>query len=309
MSEFGYYMKALKRFSPLKIKTYLSTLPNRLKMHKYFRFTRLSEKNNSEYVCIRGGELHFICRCDDITIPMHMYNTGRTFSDVDIDMFFDLCEKFYGYKPQKSDIFFDIGANIGTTSIYASKKYDDEIEVYAFEPEPENYKLLHANCILNNCQNIIPLNYAVSDCEDTLKLEITNRNRGANRIISDSTAHNEFPDDIIDVETIKIDSLISRQAIDPQRIKYIWIDVEGHEPKVIFGMHELLEKFRIPLYTEFSPKVTSKSEIQKMQDVLSKQYTSFIAIIDDNNTKELTIDKLVSLCDDSDFDQYNIFFY
>ncbi len=89
MSEFGYYMKALKRFSPLKIKTYLSTLPNRLKMHKYFRFTRLSEKNNSEYVCIRGGELHFICRCDDITIPMHMYNTGRTFSDVDIDMFFE----------------------------------------------------------------------------------------------------------------------------------------------------------------------------------------------------------------------------
>lgn len=309
MSELSYYLKALKRFSPLKMKIYLSTLPNRLRLHQYFRYTRLSEKSNSEYVCIKGGNLHFICRCDDITIPMDMYTTGRTFSDIDIDFFFNMCEKYYGYKPQKGDIFFDIGANIGTTSIYASKKYNDDIVVYAFEPEPENYKLLRANCILNNCHNIFPYNFAVSDCEDTLKLEIISRNRGANRIISDIASNDEFPDDVIDIEAIKIDSFISRLSVDSYRIKYIWIDVEGHEPKVILGMRELLEKLRIPLFTEFSPKITPKSEIQKMQDILSKQYKNFIVIIDDNNKKVMAIDKLVNLCDDSAFDQCNLFFF
>ncbi len=99
MSEIKYYMKALKRFNPSKMKLYISTIPDRARMHRYFKFTKRSEKIKSDYICVKGGNEHYLCRCDDIAIPMYMYDTGRTYSEDDINNFFKLCKEHYGYEP------------------------------------------------------------------------------------------------------------------------------------------------------------------------------------------------------------------
>lgn len=48
-------------------------------------------------------------------------------------------------------VLYDIGANVGTYSIYAGCK---GIEVYAFEPEASNYSLLNKNIRLNDLKNV-----------------------------------------------------------------------------------------------------------------------------------------------------------
>src|SRR3989338_9770525 len=61
----------------------------------------------------------------------------------------------------KSDTFYDIGANVGLYSLYAAIK---GISVIAFEPESQNYAEFNKNIFLNNLDSKIQaLNVAISD--------------------------------------------------------------------------------------------------------------------------------------------------
>ena len=49
---------------------------------------------------------------------------------------------------QPGDVLVDVGANVGTYSIWAAKTRS--VRVFAFEPESQNYALLNRNIFLNN---------------------------------------------------------------------------------------------------------------------------------------------------------------
>ena len=62
--------------------------------------------------------------------------------------------------------FWDIGANIGLYSIYASQKFNN-IEITSFEPIPGNLKILSRNISINNLQNKIKISqFPLSDKEN-----------------------------------------------------------------------------------------------------------------------------------------------
>ena len=63
---------------------------------------------------------------------------------------------------QDDDVFMDVGANIGLYSIYAAK-FRPRCQIYAFEPEGQNYSRLCLNLYLNKVANVIPCNFALSD--------------------------------------------------------------------------------------------------------------------------------------------------
>ena len=54
-----------------------------------------------------------------------------------------------------TDTYYDIGANVGTYSLYAAKVAEGKVNVYAFEPSFQNFNQLCRNIILNHCQSII----------------------------------------------------------------------------------------------------------------------------------------------------------
>jgi FkbM family methyltransferase len=62
----------------------------------------------------------------------------------------------------KKIIFYEIGANIGYSSILISKILSNRGKVYSFEVEPTNYKTLCDNIILNRLENIVPINIGIS---------------------------------------------------------------------------------------------------------------------------------------------------
>jgi FkbM family methyltransferase len=62
---------------------------------------------------------------------------------------------------REGDIAVDVGAHIGTMSIYLAKRYPF-IKVYAIEPDPLNYACLKRNIELNDVKNVIAINKAIS---------------------------------------------------------------------------------------------------------------------------------------------------
>ncbi|MEX0684575.1 MAG: FkbM family methyltransferase [Balneolales bacterium] len=139
---------------------------------------------------------------------------------------------------KQSETIFDIGANIGIFSMLA-KVYSPNSSVYAFEPQPNIYKVLSNNNNLNQfdvrCENI-----ALSDKEG----EIPFYNFGPEAFEGNTTAgslNKHFrPEDqrSIMVSATKLDHYLTSHKL--EGIDLIKLDVETHEPEILKGYGESL---------------------------------------------------------------------
>lgn len=121
------------------------------------------------------------------------------------------------------DIFIDIGANIGYYSLICSKTCH---QVHSFEPLIQNYDILNENIKMNNINNIIVNNYAISN-ENNIKMNFT---YGTSKICENGG---------INVNNISLDKYVNLNNI--AKIKLIKIDVEGYEIKVLETMVNILK--------------------------------------------------------------------
>ena len=61
-------------------------------------------------------------------------------------------ENFVWKYLKNNDTFVDIGANIGTVTLEASKKIGYNGKIFSFEPNSKTYKFLEGNIQYNNCK-------------------------------------------------------------------------------------------------------------------------------------------------------------
>mgnify|MGYP006136553301 FL=1 len=71
-------------------------------------------------------------------------------------------------KLQKGDVVLEGGAYIGLYAMQISKKVGNTGKVIAVEAIEENFNVLKKNLAVNNITNIIPVNYAIWEKEETL---------------------------------------------------------------------------------------------------------------------------------------------
>jgi FkbM family methyltransferase len=150
---------------------------------------------------------------------------------------------------ERGGTYLDIGANIGLTVIPISQ--NPQVECYAFEPEPTNFRHLSEN-ISVNCPagNVHPLKFALSDKNTVLPFEIAVRHSGDHRI-SVVDVQGEFIEHTrqkISVLAKRLDDVIA-DAVEPLAAK---IDVQGAEPFVIAGGRNTLSQARL-ISLEFWP--------------------------------------------------------
>jgi FkbM family methyltransferase len=139
---------------------------------------------------------------------------------------------------KKGDVVLDIGANIGYYSLLASGRIGPEGKVYAFEPVPSTFDMLKRNITINQMENIIPVNVAVSDFFGTIAIyPASSQNSGMSSIIP----HSDQCDEVIEVNTLRIDQYVLDQGV--KRVDVVKIDVEGAEMMVLKGMHQVLELY------------------------------------------------------------------
>jgi FkbM family methyltransferase len=129
--------------------------------------------------------------------------------------------------------FVDLGAWIGDNALPWSKNIPGQ--VYAIDPSPNNLQFIQQVRDLNNIQNVKPLQYAVSDCEECVST-------------NDSIDHCSFVYNNPGVsgktklQTTTLDALFQKGEI--EAVGYIHLDVEGMEYKIVLGAQQLIAACR-----------------------------------------------------------------
>lgn len=243
------------------------------------KITRIISKFLSKYVNIRGS-IFLRQKISEYLLKNTIHNKKGICSTIH-DVFLIIDPKddigheiyYYGeYEPKtlwflknfiiEGDVFLDIGAYIGDISCIASKYVGKKGIVYAFEPVPHHYKTFLNNINLNNINNIIIYNIALSDKKGKSYIYIRDiDNRGADSLVQ---TNKDIKTNIL-VEIDTIDSLLkSKKILIPDILK---IDVEGFELNVLKGSYKLLKEYAPILIVEYNEYIPQKEG--KPKDILS----------------------------------------
>lgn len=183
---------------------------------------------------------------------------------------------------QNGMVVVDIGANIGYYTLIAARLVGKKGTVYAFEPEPSNYKLLCENIAINGYTNIVPIEKAISNTSGKAKLYV---DRAMGDVSSFAKAnvllHSKNLSACLEVETVTLDDFFERTVGD-DRIDLMKIDVEGAEELVIGGADRVLRNNRLKIFMEFMPDQLRNAGTDPLQLLYKLQNYGFaIKVIND----------------------------
>ena len=270
-------------------------------IYNYFSF--ILAKQNNFVTCTVDG-LSYVATSKDDALMGNMYVRRINDSAEDMQRFQSLSKKYYNVD-DSAGYFLDLGANIGTTGIYFTKKLAPNLKLLAFEPDAENFKLLRTNLILNDIgdDKAIAVNCGLGDKFDEMTMYRNLQNPGGNGMFS-HLLQEDFPTETVKI--IPLDFYLAENNIASREVKYIWIDTEGFEPQVLLGAKNLLAENTAPIFMEFNPMIWSKSGyLGKMIDLLKTVgYTHYIWIPELEQTgkeKLYTIDELWNFKDSTNW--------
>ena len=259
-----------------------------------------------DYYSCKVENLTFIASVKDRVIMPTMIRDGKVWSADEMHLFYRLAHEYYVLRDDEPGYFLDLGANIGTTSIYFRKKVDTNVEIVAFEPDDSNNKLLQINLLLNGLAGEAYVEaYGLSNRRENKVLYYDETNPGGTSLVRNSGGTTS------EASLISLDEYFAESGLDDAKIKYIWIDTEGFEPFVIGGARNILRKRAIPLYMEFNPYLWNQQGLlQTMVDYLRESgYTDYILIQQymEGKREVFPLDTLMAFKDVSQYFQQDIF--
>jgi FkbM family methyltransferase len=138
----------------------------------------------------------------------------------------------------------DVGANIGYTALVFSKLTSQGHNVYAFEPDPDNFaRLVRFGGQASPSNPIECLNVAVGAQPGSIQFWHNANHHGDHRVCNAAlkSQYEINPDDVCEVPLIALDNFCQERKIE-RRISFIKIDVQGFELDVCRGMSKILEE-------------------------------------------------------------------
>jgi FkbM family methyltransferase len=138
------------------------------------------------------------------------------------------------FKIKKGDVIVDAGAHIGIFTVKAAGQIGPQGKVVAVEPNTENFSLLSVNREINNLNNVITVNAAISDYDGTASLYSRTGHSGGFSIVEQHSQNS------VRVEVSTLDDLLSKLGI--SRIDFLKIDAEGAELQIIKGGKKVLSE-------------------------------------------------------------------
>ncbi len=130
-------------------------------------------------------------------------------------------------------VFVDVGANIGTHTVYAMKTGLFSRAV-AFEPEPGNFDLLGRNVAANGFSDRVTLvNTAVGDQAGEAALYLHPHNRGGHSMVPPARPE-QFKRVVLPIT--RLDDALAAAGVAVEDVALIWIDAEGYEPEILEGL-------------------------------------------------------------------------
>jgi FkbM family methyltransferase len=167
-------------------------------------------------------------------------------------------------------VFVDVGANIGTQSIYALLS-GEFARAAVFEPEPHNLDILRRNLAVNGLDaRAAVIKAAATSQPGTLQLARHAKNLGAHSV---EAAYVARPADRIDVAAVRVDDALAELGIAPSDVALVKIDVEGHEMSALAGMERLLDA-RVPVMVEFTAGVSDTERVAAFRALFATGYST-----------------------------------
>jgi FkbM family methyltransferase len=141
----------------------------------------------------------------------------------------------------------DLGAHIGYFTLLLARRAGEGGRVYAFEPDPENARLLRLNVALNGYDNVTVEEAAVGGESRSGYLARSSENSGDNQVGGPSSAENVVP-----VRVVRLDDYFAEYD---GPLDFVKMDVQGYEGLALEGMRTLLARTKPRrVLAEFAPK-------------------------------------------------------
>lgn len=198
---------------------------------------RLVSIENQPMVIYEGPEI----------ISDHLYNKNKFYES-------DIFEKWINYFPS-SGLMLDIGANIGNHVVMFKNTFP-HLKIWAFEPILDNFLLLNLNS--KRYKDVSVFNVGIGAKTSAVNFDISeiSRNSGTSKVTSIPGYQNL----VIALDDMKFPD---------EQIKFIKIDVEGHEHACFEGMMNLLVKHKPVIWAEDYNEIY-KSKTNNSIDLLKR---------------------------------------
>ena len=199
-------------------------------------------------------------------------------------------------------IFMDVGAYVGFYTLLVARLVGPGGRVYAFEPNPEAFRVLQRNVEENGYQDRVrAMPKAVSNSVKRVKLYVPDEKVGEASFYADERINAKD----IEVKTIVLDEFLAGECC--PKVHLVKIDVEGAEVEVLEGMRETIRRSpNMKLIIEFNPSNQMKAmgTCGRFFDTLLKLgFRRFYAIRHGLQTVQLPegIDKLIQMTETTNF--------
>ena len=204
------------------------------------------------------------------------FNRNDSFVGRSLDIYGEWCESemalFDKIVPPKS-LVIDVGANIGTHTVFLAKKVGIGGRVLAFEPQRLVYQTLCANVALNALTNVNCVHAAIGDNRESITVPLLNPraefNFGELSLLDQTQGET--------VSKIRIDDLAL------PRCALIKMDVEGMEIDVIRGATKTITTHHPLLFVENNRPKGSPELVEALSDLGYKCWWHIASYFNPNN--------------------------
>lgn len=231
-------------------------------------------------IAIDSNGMRFFVSTTDAT-GSWFFAMRESFDETHFATALTLAERFYPHARSRPRTLIDVGANIGTTSIAAVARYGFDRAI-ALEPEPSNLYFLRQNVLANHLEDkirIVPL--AVTDCDGEVELELSPDNSGDHRVRVGAPERGLFHEDrrttkLIEAKTL--DNVLAAEAVSPDDIGLVWVDVQGFEAHVLAGATTVLGA-SVPVVIEYWPYgLRRNGSLERLWGLLADHYSGFLDV-------------------------------
>jgi len=164
-----------------------------------------------------------------------------------------------GFGIKDNDIIIDIGGHIGLFTIFC-KQFSNKGKIFCYEPFIENYNILEDNIKMNDLNNVISKNVAVSKIDGTIPIYLSSDESGHSILEKNSNS--------IQVESISLKKIFDTNNI--KKCNLLKLDCEGSEYEIIESLPEnyfekidkiIIEYHFIEKYPILFKKLVNKLEL------------------------------------------------
>jgi FkbM family methyltransferase len=198
------------------------------------------------------------------------YNVHDTFVGRSLDRYGEWGEAelaLLGLLLEPGQVVVDVGANIGTHTVFFAKHVGPTGQVIALEPQRAVYYTLCANVALNGLANVICLEAGAARTRTTLELPALDPNAPANFGAASALGRRAGP--TLRVEALPLDELSLAQCA------LIKVDVEGMEAEVVAGARDTIARARPALFLECNQPGGNPALLSLIEEIGYRAYWHF----------------------------------